>query len=205
MAKLPLPPDPADLAAHGPATVGIHEVLWRVHRRGGSHPSDWDDLRHWGPLNFRFDPQPDGPPALGDEGVAYAATDVPTAVAEVFQDTRVVNVTRGAPWLAGWRPTRELTLLDLTGTWPLKIGAFHAINTGRRDHARAWARALRAAWPQADGLLHTSSMTGVRCVTLFNPARDGFPPRPGFHQALGDPRLSQALLNAVASIGYELI
>lgn len=205
MVKLPLPPNLPELQAHAPAVVGFQEVLWRVHRRGGSHPIGWDELRYYGPLSSRFAPQREGPPAVRDEGVAYATTDVPTALAEVFQDTRVVNVTRGDPWLAGWRPARELVLLDLTGEWPIRIGASHAINTGRRDHARAWARALRAAWPWADGLLHTSSMTGARCVTAYNPACDSFPPRPGLHQSLADPRLALALLSAAASVGYELV
>lgn len=205
MVKLPLPPDLTRLREHEPAITGFREVLWRIHRRDGVHSIGWDELRHYGPLGSRFDPQPPGPAAASDEGVAYAAINVPTALAEVFQDTRVINVTRGEPWLAGWEPARELALLDLTGTWPIRIGASHAINTGRRDHARAWARALRAAWPQADGLLHTSAMTGQRCATMFNPAGDSFPPQPGFHQSLSDPRLAVSLLSSGASIGYEIV
>lgn len=203
MAKLPLPPNPPELGAHTPAMIGFREVLWRVHRRHGGHPIGWDELRHDGPLSSRFEAQPLGSAAVGDEGVAYAATDVPTPLAEVFQDTRVVNVTNGDPWLAGWEPRRSLALLDLTGTWPIRIDASHALNPGRRDHARAWARALRATWPLADGLLHTSAMTGAPCVTMFNPASDSFPAHPGFHQSLADSRLALPLLSSASAIGYE--
>lgn len=93
------------------------------------------------------------------EGVAYLTRNIPTALAEVLQDRRIINTRSRAPHLSGFRPVRELTLLDLTGGWPLHIGASHVINTGPRHHCRAWARALRAAWPEVDGLLHTASLT----------------------------------------------
>lgn len=205
MVKLPRPPDASELGAHAPKTVRFSNVLWRIHRSDGDHPIGWNELRYYGPLNSRFDPQPPGPASLSTEGVAYAATDVPTALAEVFQDTRVVNVTRGRPWLAGWEPSRPLALLDLTGAWPIRIGASHAINTGRRDHARAWARALHTAWPEVDGLLHASAMTGSRCVTMFNPAAGSFPPSPAFHQGLADPQFAVPLLRSAESIGYDVI
>lgn len=204
MAKLPLPSTINELGQQEPEFARVQMVLWRVHFRGGTHPSGWDELRYYGPLGSRFDPQPVGQARVGPEGVAYAATSVPTALAEVFQTSRTIHLTRQDPWLAGWEPTRELVLLDLTGQWPLRIGASHAINTGRRDHCRAWARALRAAWPTADGLLHTSSMTAQPSVTLYNPARDTFPQSPAVHFALADPRLADPLLRAAAAIGYEL-
>lgn len=79
---------------------------------------------------MRFDPHLP-PPRVQDRGVCYTAFDLPTAIAEVFQETRAVNLRRGAPWLTAWLPSRPLRLLDLTGLWPLRNGASHAINTGR--------------------------------------------------------------------------
>ena len=160
--------------------IGSGVVLWRVHFTGTEHAVAWNRLRRHGPVETcRFDPHPAGAPTTGAEGVAYTALDVTTALAEVFQQpARIINSRRNAPQLTGFNPTRELTLLDLTGDWPLHAGASHVINTGRRDRCRAWARAFRAAWPHVDGLCHVSSMTGLRCVTLFRPAADALPGAP---------------------------
>lgn len=136
------------------------------------------------------------------------ALDVPTAVAEAFQTSRQINRGRGAPYLTGFHPERDLELLDLTGGWPLRIGASDALNTGRKDHCRLWARrlwasALREAWPKVDGLLHSSAMTGRECVTLFDPAGDVFPERPSFSVPLSHPDLDADLAAVAREIGYR--
>jgi hypothetical protein len=177
-------------------------MLWRVHFTTTAHPTPWNRLRHYGPIErCRFDPH-EPPPHEQAEGVAYLTLDVPTALAEVFQETRVVNPDASAPYLTGFFPARPLTLLDLTDAWPVRVGASHAINTGRKDYCRAWARAFRRAWPTADGLLSTSSMTGHDCVTLFNPAGDAFPAEPAFSEPLNHPDLMADLTTAAADIGY---
>lgn len=207
MVKLPLPPPPETLRfprAHLRST-SAELVLWRVHRTSGGHVVPWDQLRYWGPAaRTRFDPH-EPPPHVQERGVSYAALDVPTALAEVFQLTRVINMGRDAPYLTAWTPVRRLTLLDLTGTWPIQAGASHAINTGRRDHCRAWARAIHTARPDLDGLRHQSSMTGGDAITLFTHAADGFPDHPLLSLPLDHPGLRRHMLAAAAQINYRVV
>lgn len=208
MVKLGKAPAPEELQAEDsdwyeldPATV-----LWRVHRSAGFNVVPWNALRYWGPSAARFDPHE---PTLGardqDIGVSYTATDVPSALAEVFQDRRVVNATRQVPYLTAWRPVRSLRLLDLTAKWPVRNGASHAINTGRHDLCRAWARSIYERWPTVDGLLHTSAMAGNPCVCLWTAAGDSFPPAPTFSRPLADPGLRLLVESATAQIGFRLI
>jgi hypothetical protein len=205
--KLPLPPDPEELQfpPDQDRLLDTAAVLWRVHRTSGDHVIGWNRLRYWGPApTMRFDPH-EPPPHEQSCGVSYAAVSVPTALAEVFQGTRVINTRRGAPYLTAWSPARPLTLLDLTGTWPIHAGASHAINTGRRDHCRAWACAIHSARPQVDGLWHHSSMTGGAAVTLFTHSADSFPDRPVLSLPLDHPGLRGHLLAASNQIGYRVI
>lgn len=207
MVKLPLPPDPAELQfpLEHLRTVETDAVLWRVHRTSGKHVVPWNQLRYWGPAaTMRFDPH-EPPPREQERGVSYVAVNVPTALAEVFQRTRVINARRGSPYLTAWSPTRRLRLLDLTGTWPIQAGASHAINTGRRDHCRAWARAVHTARPDLDGLWSTSSMTGDVAGTLFTYAADSFPNRPELSLPLDHPGLRANLLAAAHQIGYRVV
>lgn len=205
--KLPLPPKPGQLefaAAHF-RSVPVETVLWRVHRTSGDHVVAWNRLRYWGPAStMRFDPH-EPSPHTQDRGVSYTALTVPTALAEVFQHTRVINLRRGSPYLTGWSPARPLSLLDLTGGWPIRNGASYVINTGRRDHCRAWARAIHQARPGVDGLWHHSAMTGSDAITLFTHASDSFPDRPLLSLPLDHPGLRGHVLAAAAQIGYRLV
>lgn len=205
--KLPLPPEPGELQfpPEHDRVLDTAAVLWRVHRTSGEHVVPWNRLRYWGPAaTMRFDPH-EPPPREQDRGVSYAALSVPTALAEVFQRTRVINTRRGTPYLTAWSPARPLTLLDLTGTWPIRAGASHAINTGRRDHCRGWARAIHSARPDLDGLWHHSSMTGGNAVTLFTHAADSFSDRPVLSVPLDHPGLRGHLLAAATEIGYRVV
>ncbi len=207
MVKLPLPPDPGELQfpPEHDRMLDTAAVLWRVHRTSGEHVVPWNRLRHWGPgATMRFDPH-EPPPHAQSRGVSYAALSVPTALAEVFQRTRVINTRRGAPYLTAWSPARPLTLLDLTGAWPLQAGASSAINTGRRDHCRAWARAIHSMRPDLDGLWQHSSMTGADAVTLFTHSADSFPDRPLLSLPLNHPGLRGHLLAAATEIAYRVV
>lgn len=207
MVKLPLPPPPESLRfpPEHLRTAATDVVLWRVHRTSGKHVVPWNQLRYWGPAaTMRFDPH-EPPPHAQERGVSYAALDVATALAEVFQQTRVINMRRDTPYLTAWSPARALRLLDLSGTWPIHAGASHAINTGRRDHCRAWARAIHTARPDLDGLWHLSSMTGSDAITLFTHASDSFPERPRLSLPLAHPGLRRYLLAAAAQINYRVV
>lgn len=207
MAKLPAPPSAEHLQTFGPDLVAVarHSYLLRVHDTVGEHVVGWNRLRHYGPVaRCRFDPH-DPPPRSQGKAVSYLSLDLPTALAERFQETRVVNRLRGGPQLTVFRPRRTLRLLDLTGEWPVRAGASHVINTGRRDVCRAWARTINDAWPELDGLWHTSSMTGEPAVTMFGPAADVFPDRPAFSEPLVHAGLAPWLAEACLQIGYRLL
>ncbi|MET0966845.1 MAG: RES family NAD+ phosphorylase [Nakamurella sp.] len=207
--KLPDRPDLAVLAASDPEydELGTDVVLWRIHRTAGSFVAPWNALRTFGPIRTcRFDPHPDGPatdhPGIG---VLYAAGNLQTALAEVFQTTRVVDCVTGGPAASAFRLQRTARLLDLTGEWPIRSGASHIINTGRRSVTRAWARAFVAVWPGIEGLRHTSSMTGEACTTLYTPAADALPARPEVSFRLSEPAYRNWMLVAADTIGYDIV
>lgn len=207
MPKFPEPPPAAVLAALGP---DVHVLpagteLWRVYFQGGRHPTTWDRLRAFGPTNARFDPHLP-PPRVQDRKVLYGASDGPVCVAEVFQETRVIDRAANDPALVGFAVTRALTLLDLTGVWPTRAGASVAINSGTRLRAQRWARAIYEAFPALDGIHYASSMFGnASAVALFERAEDALPDFPFLHRRLDDPLLDGVLRNVAARIGYLLL
>jgi len=90
MAKLPREPDLDRLRAAEPNLInlGSEQLLHRIYNRGGGHPTLWNSFRYYGPLS-RFDHHlvdNHGDPCLQERGIFYAATDVPTTVAE-FSNT----------------------------------------------------------------------------------------------------------------------
>jgi len=127
-------------------------------------------------------------------------------LAEVFQAQRTINVHRSEPWLVGFRLTRDIRLLDLTGLWPTRAGASMAISSGPRPVARRWASAIYDAHPTTDGLWYGSSMNAnAPCVALFERAADALPARPSFHRALADDTLRAFLETCADLLGYRLV
>lgn len=205
--KLPAPPA-AEKLQYRPEhlyELAGDTVLWRVHRSAGGNVVAWDQLRYWGPAAvMRFDAH-EPPARVQDRGVSYTVLAIPTALAEVFQQRRVINTRRDMPYLTGWAPSRTLRLLDLTGGWPIFAGASHVLNTGRRDLCRAWARAIHSAWPELDGLRHRSAMTGGDAVVLFTAAADSFPSRPLLSLPLNHPGLRTHVLDSAEQISYRVV
>jgi hypothetical protein len=204
----PPAPDLPDLAGrgrHGDVVVA-HGPLWRIYASAGEHAASGPEFRTWGPsLGGRFDPHPLPAGDTSGESVLYAATDLLTAVAEAFQETRRLERVARTPRVAAWEPTRGLRLLDLTGTWPMRAGAGGLINTGRRVITQQWARAIRERWPDLDGVLHRSSITQTpTCVTLWAPAADTIPATPELDRALSDAVLLPWLVGVCSVTGYEL-
>lgn len=215
MAKLPWPPDAERLRAvrRDDDVVAVAPVtpLVRLYRAGGRHPGAWNRFRTVGPVaTGRFDlhpPTADGVPAAAPGcGVLYTALHLRTAVAEAFQAARVVDRHTDRPWLVVFRPSRPVRLLDLTGTWPTRAGASQAISSGPRDRARAWARAVRAAYDDVEGLWYRSSMDAGRpAVCLWEPAADALPSTPWAHLPLDAPALAHPLARACRELGYWLL
>ena len=211
MAKLPLPPP--DLAS----TVGIRPeeyrlvdvdvLLWRVHRVRGAHLTQWNELRHFGPVAARFEPHPLPPGDCPTRGVWYAAATPTTAFAEVFQRTRRIRLD-DAYRLTSARLTRVVRLLDLTGdpgsgAWATRAGASMKLSTGRHDYSSAWARAICDAFPDLDGLAYRAAMEGGLSVALFQPAGDAMPTSVVTSRALNDPALAARIAGVCDRIGYR--
>ena len=153
---------------------------------------------------MRFDPHPEPVGDHRDEGVLYAAIDLATALAEVYQETRLIDTIRFAPAATAWNPTRPLRLLNLDGTWALRNHAAHALANAPSNVCRAWARAIRTTWPELDGLWAPSTMTGRPNVVLWTPATDSFPLRPAFSEALTRTFLYTFVEQTAAALGYEI-
>jgi len=113
----------------------------------------------------------------------YTASDYTTAFGEVFQSTRAITLS-AAKALAAWTPRRPLRLLDLTDTWSVRNGASGSLDSAPPSTCRAWAREIRATWPDLDGLRSLSTVTKRPMVTLFAPAEDSFPDGPSLSRAL---------------------
>ena len=143
---------------------------------------------------------------MQQRGVLYAATHPAPALAEFFQARRTINVRHRQPWLVGFALSRQVRLLDLTVLWPTRAGASTAIASGPRPQARAWARAMYAAYAEAEGLWYGSSMhANTPCAALFERAHESIPALPSYHRALVDETLRAFLTNVAADLNFRLI
>ena len=208
MAKVPLHPNvdrlhSTDAEWH---IVEPGDELWRVYFRSGAHPSRWNQFRTFGPTDARFDHQVEGQQRAG-RSVMYLAASPVTCLAEVFQKTRTIHRTHRMPALTGFRVTSPLKLLDLTGAFPTRIGASMGLMSGARSVGRNWARALYAAFPDAQGFAYPSSMHGNAVAIVLNDRADSvgaLPRAPGFHKALADASMMTLLKNAARELGHLL-
>jgi hypothetical protein len=192
--------------------VSTSSRLVRVFVAAGAHQQRWNTFRHTGPLpHARFDPQP--PPQVGgvattpEHGVLYFGLTVRTSIAEVFQQTSIVDRSTRRPHLAVCQPARPLRLLDLTGLWPTRVGASQEISSGAKDITQAWARAIRTAFPDLDGLWYRSSMdSGDPAVCLWHPpAGTALPLTPEVLLPLDYPGLDLPLARICDSLNYVLV
>ena len=207
MPKLPRPPDVESLARVPPdwRLVAAGTLLFRAYFQAGAHPAAWDAFRDYGPSTARFDHH-QSPARVQDRGIFYAATQIMTCLAEVFQASRAIDTIVGEPWLVGFRLARPIRLLDLTGRWPTRAGTSMAISSGPRPRAREWSRAIYAAYPEAEGVWYASSMhANAPAVALYERARTALPAAPAFHRALSDPTLQVLLENAAMELRYALV
>lgn len=203
-ARVPRTP-PAALTREDRDVITITDTLWRIHRTSGLHIQSWDKLRTYGPLHsMRYDPHPEPTSNHPDTSVSYTAADLSTALAEVFQTTRLIDTSTGNPYATAWNPTRPLVLLDLTDTWALRNHAAAALNTASRVVCRAWARAIYTTWPDLDGILTSSTWTGRHAITLWTHAADTFPAHPSFSRPLAHPLVWSLVQTAARDIGYAL-
>lgn len=203
--KAPRTP-PEQLVRDPVDSVEFSGTLWRIHRTAGQYVLAWNQLRTYGPLpSMRWDPHPGPAPGTRTGGVLYAAADVATSLAEVYQTTRVIDTRAGAPALTAWQPQRPVRLLDLSGTWLLRNSASAALLAAPRSTCRRWARAVHTTWPDLDGLYVPSTMTGRPNIVLWNAAVDSIPEMPGFSRPLAQPLVWSIAQAAATEIGYTIL
>jgi hypothetical protein len=212
VAKFPNSPGIAALSALTPAIHALPagSTLARIYYARSPYPQSWNQFRHFGPLNSRWDhhvPELAGNPRAQERGIFYAAADAKTCLAEVFQATRRIDRVFQAPQLVMFETLARLKLLDLTGDFATRMGASMAIHSGSRGRARGWARDLYEAYPEIQGILYAASMHGgQQAIALNERALKGplFPAHPLFHRALADDVMLDTLKHAASDLGYAL-
>ncbi|MBP2472679.1 hypothetical protein JOF53_001551 [Crossiella equi] len=209
----PLPPDLAG-AIRDEDLTEVHRTtrLVRIFAAGGRHPQRWSSFRTVGPLpHGTFDTQPrseDGAPNRDNEqGVLYFALSLRTSVGEVFRSHSAVDRQTRSPHLVMLRPKRALRLLDLTGPWPARFGASPDLSHAEPEVTQAWARAIREAAPELDGLWYRSNLdSGDPAICLWDPpAASVLPPAPDVLLPLAHQGLTGQLAQACEELGYELL
>lgn len=214
--RLPEPPEVQDLKELGPELVVLPAKtrIARIFFRDGSHPTNWNSFRYWGPTNSRFDhqvPDSSGNGCMQDRGILYGAAagagnPLTTCVAEVFQTARTVDTKGSKPWFAVFETVRDLTLLDLSGLWVTRAGGNAAIYSGERAPSRLWSRVFYDAFPEIDGIWYPSSIAvGQKALALYERAGDALPAAPGFHRSLADPAMMAPLVISADQLGYGLV
>lgn len=209
MAKLGKPPAAGTLRLLEPPWAWLRakeDRLARIYHASGAFPVAWSQFRRWGPArNARFDhhlPDAAGMPHEQSRAILYCAPQAMTCIAEVFQDTRVVNRADDDPCLCVFAPVRDLKLLDLTGEFATRMGASLAIHSGPRGRARQWACALHDAFDH-DGLLYLSSMhPGATAIALNERAADALPAAPLANRPLADPLFTDVIDALTHRLGY---
>ncbi len=187
--------------------------LLRVWFQGSPHPSGFAQFRYFGPTSSRFDhhlPGPGGAPVSGPRGILYAVEKSPmaltTALAEVFQDSRLIDLHNEEPTVSIFALERDLPLLDLTAHWATKVGASAALSSGKRATARNWSRDFYAAYySKVDGLRYRSSMSGGSdcALAIYELGATAMPARPLISLPLAHPRVAGSVVEAAERIGYD--
>lgn len=210
---LPPPPSVAELRSVGvrakeTLTWKTRTSVWRVHATNGTHVLPWDAHRTWGPV-LRFDQHP---LPVGDHpkhGIWYGAGDPRGALAEVFQETRVIDRHADAKYLTGLRFTRALRLLDVggvgEGVWITRAGGNHALDSAPHSRSQEWARAIYAAFDDVDGIAYRGRFAGGVCVALFERTADAFPANPIVSLPLSHPGLEGRIATAALDLGYRFL
>lgn len=212
MAKLPKTPDLERLRKLPPSLISLPAgtSLNRIYRRGGDHPTLWDDFRYHGPTAARFDHQERDAKGRAQEqtrGIIYFAADVPTSLAEVFQEDRTVDRFDSQPWLVSIKLANDVSLLNLTDTFCVQAGGSMKLVSGPSIYAQNWSRAFFERYEDIHGLYYPSSLTNRPAIALYERARGAnpFPDTPRFHRALSDALLIEPLRNACKEIGYDFV
>ncbi|MDV8001462.1 RES family NAD+ phosphorylase [Rhodococcus sp. IEGM 1408] len=205
-ARFPLPaevppPEPDDCT-----TLGDDQLLWRIVFTSAPYALPWNTARTHGP-HSRFDPHPLPIGDHSDESSWYAALTPSTAIGECFQRDRMIDARTGHPYLYAARLGRPVRLLDLTAgsTWAIRAGGHHGLSHEQHSVAQHWARAIRAADPEVDGMLYRSSYGPSSSVVLFSTAADSLAAAHlEFERPLQHSGLRDLIISAADELGYEI-
>jgi RES domain len=134
--------------------------------------------------------------------ILYAAADPTTAVAEVFQEHRVIDRMSLAPELAAFTRTGRLVLLDVSpqSMWSIQAGAAAAMQFGDTDLCQPWSRAAYEDYPNIHGLAYLSTMTGRRAYALYERAQPLLSSNPMMRRRLA----ANSLVDHLRSIAHDL-
>lgn len=197
--RAPLPPPRRNEVV----VLGDDEVVWRVYR-SMPYDTDWNTFRRHGPTTSRFDHHRISPDPA--RAILYGAEDPTTSLAEVFQQSKVIDRFKDGPHLAAFSFQRELRLLDLMGTWITRAGGNMAIHSGARQTARDWSNAIYDAFPDLDGLVYASSMhANKRCFAIYERAANDIAHAPRFHHPLSHPEVATLLSEASFNLDYDIV
>lgn len=184
------------------------EIVWRVHACSGENVLPWNYPRTWGPV-LRFDHQPRPLGIHPEHGIWYGAAEPRGSLAEVFQETRLIDRFHGSPYLTAARFTRKVRLLDVggigRGAWLTRAGAQYALDSAPHRIAQEWSRAIHQAYEEIDGIAYRGRFAGGPCVALFERGADALPERPELSLPLSHPGLHAGIATAAIELGYTVL
>ncbi|SHU25921.1 RES domain-containing protein [Mycobacteroides abscessus subsp. abscessus] len=210
---LPAPPPVDELRRLGIRpeeyqVVDADTEWWRVHMTTSPYSLPWNAFRTYGP-KLRFDPHPPPEGFHADYGIWYGASSAVTALAEVFQSTRTIEMVPNTPYLTAFSFTRPVKLLNVAdgsaGTWPTRVGGSYAMSTAPHATTQQWAHAIVSAFPDLDGIYYLSRFGGEPAIALFTPAQEALPAHPLMSLPLTHRDLLDRLAVAARRLGYGLV
>jgi len=194
--------------------IEVDDAIYRIFKTSGAHPASWQAFRSFGPLiGGRFDHHVPPKRDSATRAVLYGAVNagdeaaIATCLVEVFQATRVIDRFDQAPYVAAFRPSRPVRLLDLRHRWPARAGATQALNSGPHSRSHRWSRKIYASYPNIDGLMYPSAVAGIggANVMIFERALDSLPRQPLFNLPLTHAALVLPLKRAADRFAYDLV
>jgi hypothetical protein len=164
-----------------PAIMTYEGPLWRIFRTRGRHRVAWNAYRDYGPQVTAM----------------YAGTDALTPLAEVFGRPRMIDPSAQSGWrLAGWIPTRQLSLLDLATNGAILPSA----DIKRTDPWLQFTSDDLGA--EIDGVRGRSRLGAESVIILFESAAGALPQVPEYDQPLAS---TPAVVAAAAiRLGYGI-
>ena len=182
-----------------------HTPLWRLYKRK-RYETRWNTFRTHGPTNSRFDHHRSPAGSDHERSILYAASDWRTCVAEVFQEDHVIDTHRHEPRLVAFTFASDIRLLDLRGPWPTRARGSMAISSADRATARAWSRAIYAAFPNILGLYYNSAMNAGRpSYAFYERAEPHLANSPRVDLPLNHPEIADDLDSLARTLGYDIL